>query len=64
MEKFGIFNLLSALSSLREAENSPPPAEDARQGSGGIFTPQERRKRCESILERHERVARGARKKK
>ena len=71
MEKFGIFNLLSALSSLageqaaaepekreggREEKPDPQPAQSAA-GAGG-FTPRGRKARAAEMLERHEKIAR------
>ncbi len=65
MEKFGLFNLLSALISAsgseaktegreeRAAENKTPAAPPA-----GVFTPEQRAARCSQILERHERISR------
>lgn len=76
MEKFGIFNLISALTSFMggqtDTESTPPEqqADGARaQGSepahpqGGIFTAEQRAARCTQILERHERISRGIDKK-
>lgn len=62
MEKFGLFNLLSALIGANEEE--PPAKEDPAPGgaddrqAGGIFTPEQRQNRCAGILERHERISR------
>lgn len=67
MEKFGLFNLLSALSSLTasavEGETAekrgaaPERAKEPAKESGGIFTAEQRAARCTQILERHERIS-------
>lgn len=67
MEKFGIFNLLSALSSLapqpKESEKepweeapAPPPQQSAP--AAGVFTAEERKNRAAEMLERHEQISR------
>lgn len=67
MEKFGIFNLLSALSSLaakpaeeeaekREEAPAPPKTESAQPA--GVFTAEERKTRAAEMLERHEKISR------
>ncbi len=64
MEKFGIFNLLSALAGAaaheeeRAPQDDPPPPPQA-----GMFTPEQRAARCLRLLERHEHIARGIDKK-
>lgn len=67
MEKFGIFNILSALSGLTPKEEPQQPANDQPQPApeqenvhkqSGIFTPDERANRAIGILERHEQIAR------
>ena len=74
MEKFGIFNLLSALSSLTspqtEDSTNPrqddpaPPASPSREQSAqniphpGVFSAEERKIRAAEMLERHDKIAR------
>ena len=67
MEKFGIFGLLSALSSLAPAqdgperetrEEGPAPQEAERAADGGVFTAEERKTRAAAMLERHEQISR------
>ncbi len=67
MEKFGLFNLLSALTSLSQEggakddaqkETVSPPERPAKETGTGIFTAQERAGRAAEILERHERISR------
>ncbi len=62
MEKFGLFNLLSALIGANEeeppAKEDPAPDKPDSGRSGGIFTPEQRQNRCAGILERHERISR------
>lgn len=64
MEKFGIFDLISALSSLsasEKAEPVPPQESEPRTQAGtpasGVFTAEERRSRAAEMLERHEKIA-------
>lgn len=77
MEKFGIFNILSALSdSLAKSEDSDKkdgaagrekeePERPATAGPrAGIFTPEERANRMIGILERHERISKNIDRKK
>lgn len=72
MEKFGIFNLISALTSFAGeqkqlgenggAANKEPAQErsaETPQRPNGIFTAEQRAARCTQILERHERISRG-----
>lgn len=42
----------------READESAQPAGGAAAGAGGIFSGEERRRRAEQILARHEAVSR------
>ncbi len=67
MEKFGIFNLLSALSSLapdakeREPEpreEQPAPQPTKTEPAAGVFTAEERKTRAAEMLERHEQISR------
>ena len=68
MEKFGIFNLLSALSSLAakpaeaepaKREEPPAPSPDAETApAAGVFTAEERKTRAAAMLERHEQISR------
>lgn len=69
MEKFGLFNLISALASFAGEENKDKNAENAGQNAekngretesagAGLFTPEQRINRCTQILERHERISR------
>lgn len=69
MEKFGIFNILSALGNLTEEARqdapetvNPPPAQSCKtQGAPvsepGIFTGEERMNKMLSVLERHEQIS-------
>lgn len=66
MEKFGLFRILDALAGLSppaqsapQAEQSAPqepPAQDAPQA--GAFTGEERRRRAEQLLARHDAISR------
>ena len=70
MEKFGIFNLISALTTFAgeqkqpgenggAAELSSEQRPETPQRPNGIFTAEQRAARCTQILERHERISRG-----
>ena len=47
-----------AANEAREADESAQPAGGAAAGAGGIFSGEERRRRAEQILARHEAVSR------
>lgn len=64
MEKFGLFDLLAAL--MGEAEPAPPPPA-GKEGktepappprAQGVFSPEERRRRAEEALLRHDTLSR------
>lgn len=70
MEKFGIFNLLSALSSLsslqqetetdaKQEQPAPPQRDESAQNArpAGVFSAEERKTRAAEMLERHEKIA-------
>lgn len=68
MEKFALFRLLDALAGLappaadppqeapREGATQEPPAEGGAQG--GVFSGEERRRRAEQLLARHDAISR------
>ena len=68
MEKFGIFNLLSALSSLaaKPAESEPakreeppaPPPDPENAPAPGVLTAEARKTRAAPMLQRHEQISR------
>ncbi len=67
MEKFGIFNILSALCNLaeekgetakKEEESAPAPPAPAPAERAGIFTGEERMNKMLSVLERHDMISR------
>ena len=67
MEKFGIFQVLSALAGLSETQ-TPPPAADSEPAAPesapptatnpGLFTDTERLRRAEQMLARHDEISR------
>lgn len=66
MEKFGIFNILSALGNLSEesrgeaAQTADKPAaqtDEAPPAPVGIFTGEERMNKMLGVLERHEQIS-------
>jgi len=67
VEKFGIFNILSALGNLaeekgetakKEEESAPAPPAPAPAERAGIFTGEERMNKMLSVLERHDMISR------
>lgn len=66
MEKFGIFNILSALGNLAEEkgetakkeESAPAPPATAPAERAGIFTGEERMNKMLGVLERHDQISR------
>ena len=70
MEKFGIFNILSALGNLTQEKNgdtaqkndASPAEKDNRENippsQPGIFTDEERMHKMLDVLERHDRISR------
>lgn len=59
MDKFGIFNLLSALTSLRgEREETPPPPPPQQKTDAVQQDAEARKQRAYTFLERHAAISR------
>lgn len=59
MDKFGIFNLLSALTALRgEREDAPAPPQTAPQKTQPEQEAEMRKQRASTFLERHAAISR------